>query len=302
MNALLLALSLLGAESAADDISTRPIVLVATHAALGDIARQVGGDRVEVTTVARPTWDLHSVEAKPSVFATLARADVIVHSGLDLELWADAAIKGSRNERLRAGQAGNIDASLGIKLLQVPENPSRADGDVHLYGNPHYWMDPLNGITIAHTIAAGLTGLDPTSAHAYAAREAEFSRDMKGRLVGWLKRAIPKKNTPIVVYHDSFPYLARRFGLRVVATVEPKPRIPPTQSHLLSVLGEIEANGVRVVVREPYHDEAATDFLRTRAGVSVVTLGTMPGFAAGTATYQDLIGYDLDQILGALDE
>ncbi len=291
---------LLSSIAGADDVSSRTLEVVATHPALGSIAAQVGGERVTVTSITLPSGDVHAVEAKPSVFARLQSVDAFVHSGLDLELWADPAIKGSRNPRIAAGKPGNIDASLGIKLLQVPENPSRAEGDVHIYGNPHYWMDPLNAIAIAQTVAAGLTAIDPSSAKVFLANREAFETDVRSRLRDWLKRAIPRKNTPLVVYHDSFPYFTRRFGFQVVETVEVKPRIPPTQKHLLDVIDTIQKRGVQVVVREPFHDESATRFLVERTDVTVVTLGTLPGFAPGTDSYQDLIEKDLDAILGAL--
>ncbi|MFH0947205.1 MAG: metal ABC transporter substrate-binding protein [Planctomycetota bacterium] len=301
MIALVLALfTALPAEAAPQSPSADKLVVVATHSALASIAKQVGGDRIEVTTIADPTWDLHSIQAKPSVFAQLTNADVFIHTGLDLELWADPAIKGSHNPKIVRYQPGNIDASDGIKLLQVPDYPSRAEGDVHLYGNPHYWTDPVNGLTIANNIAAGFTAVDPGSAKLYLANLKTFQDDLRARLRTWLKKAIAKKGTPIVVYHDSWPYFARRFGFEVVGTVEPKPRIPPTQKHLLEVIETIRSRKVAVIVREPYHDQDATRFLEDQTGVKVVTMGTMPGFRPGTETYQDLIEQNLYTILGAL--
>ena len=293
-------LTVVAAAATSQEPSDDRLVVVATQPALGSIAAQVGGARVQVTSITDPTWDLHSVQAKPSVFALLTNADVFIRTGLDVELWADAAIKGSHNPKIVRYQPGNIDASEGIKLLQVPENPSRAEGDVHLYGNPHYWTDPINGLAIANNIAAGLTAVDPGSAKLYLANLKTFQDDLKARLRIWLKKAIPKKGTPIVVYHDSWPYFARRFGFEVAGTIEPKPRIPPTQKHLLAVIETIRSRKIGIIVREPYHDEDATRFVAEQTGATVVTLGTMPGFAPGTETYQDLIEQDLYTILGAI--
>ena len=293
-------LTALPAAATPQQASSDKLVVVATHPALGSIAAQVGGDRVQVTSITDPTWDLHSVEAKPSVFALLTNADAFIHTGLDLELWADPAIKGSHNPKIVRYQPGNIDASEGIKLLQVPENPSRAEGDVHLYGNPHYWTDPINGLAIAGNIAAGFTAVDPGSAKLYLANLEAFQDDLKARLRTWLKQAIPKKGTPIVVYHDSWPYFARRFGFEVVGTIEPKPRIPPTQKHLLSVIETMRSRQVLIIVREPYHDQDATRFVEEKTGAKVFTLGTMPGFRPGTEKYQDLIEQNLYTLLGAI--
>lgn len=298
--AITLLATMTGGAPGADELRADTLEVVATHSALGSIARQVGGNRVSVQTITVPSSDIHSVEARPSVFALLSDADVLIHSGLDLELWKEPSVKGSRNPRIADGRPGNIDASQGIKLLQAPAVISRSEGDVHLFGNPHYWMDPINALTMARTIAAGLTAVDPGSAELYLGNQKAFEADLKARLRGWLIKALPHKNTPLVVYHDSFPYFVRRFGFQVVATLEPKPRIPPTQKHLLEVLETVEKRAVRVIIREPYHDRDATDFVAQRTGATVVTLSTLPGFREGVDTYQDLIETNLDAILGAL--
>lgn len=283
------------------EVVTNPVLtVVTTHPALGSIARVVGGERVSVSSITLPTGDVHIVDARPSLFAALQRADVFIHSGLDLELWAGDAVKGSRNPKIQAGARGNLDASAGIKLLQVPQNASRADGDVHLFGNPHYWMDPLNGKQIAKTLAAGLTAIDPGGAELYLANQKRFEEALNKRLLAILKSSIAYKNAPLVVYHDSFPYLLRRFGFQAVAFVEPKPRIPPTQSHLVTVLSTMKEQGVKVIIREPFHDRAATEFLASRTGAKVVTLSTMPGGIEGSDDYLDLIDKDIDLIVEAL--
>ncbi len=277
------------------------LAVVATHPALASIASQIGGDRVVVTSLCAPSGDVHSVEATPSVLSRLAAADVFVHSGLDLEPWVDDALKGARNARIKAGAPGNIDCSDGVEMLNVPANPSRADGDIHVYGNPHYWLDPLNGKKIGATIAAALSAVDPAHAAEYEAARGRFDDDIRKRLLGWLKRALPHKNAPIVCYHDSFPYFTRRFGLVVVEFVEPKPRIPPTQVHLQTLIDAMKQRGVKVIVREPFHDPAATEFVAGKTGAKVVTLSTLPGGIDATPTYQDLIDRDLTLVLGALE-
>jgi zinc/manganese transport system substrate-binding protein len=289
---------------ARDDVPAAPnppLDVVATHPALASIARRIGGERVEVTTLCSPTGDVHAVQATPSILARLADADAFLHSGLDLELWVGAAVKGARNDKIKPGAAGNVDCSAGVEMLGVPSNPSRADGDVHVYGNPHYWLDPLNGKKIAATIAAAFTALDAGHAAQFAAARAAFDSEVNQKLLGWLKRALPFKGSPLVVYHDSFPYFLRRFGLTAVAFVEPKPRIPPTQSHLVAVLDTIAASNVRVIVREPYHDPDATEFLAAKSGAQVVTLAQFPGALDGANDYLESIGRNLDLVLGALE-
>lgn len=300
---LLLALALALApalQRTPDDVEAGQLVVVATHPALAAIAREIAGERARVSAITKPAADVHATEAKPSVFAELAGADVFIHTGLDLELWAQDAIDGSRNQRIRADKPGNIDASEGIKLLEVPERPDRTQGDVHIYGNPHYWMDPVNAKTIAATIASGLTAVDPAAAELYLAGRQAFDEQLNRRLKDWLKAAIPHKNTPIVSYHNSFSYLVRRFGFTVAGTVEPKPRIAPTQAHLVELIDVMQAQKVRVIVKEPFQDPSATDFLAERTGAKVVTISTLPGYPAGVETYADLIEHDLNAILGAL--
>lgn len=283
-----------------DSVVSTKLAIVATHPALASITQQIGGDLVTVTSICKPTGDVHSVDASPSVLAQLKDAAAFVHSGLDLEMWTEDALKGCGNDRIQAGARGNIDCSTGVEMLNVPANPSRADGDVHLYGNPHYWLDPLNGRKIAENVANGLSALDPKHAADYASRREQFDADLKKRLVGWLKAAIPFKNTTIVCYHDSFPYFARRFGFQVVGFVEPKPRIPPTQAHLASLIDLMRDRQVKVILREPYHDPKATEFLAEKTGAKVVTVSQMPQGIDGTPTYQDLIERDLNVILDAL--
>ncbi len=296
-----IALALFGSQDEPAQPQKKDVLqVVATHPALASIAEQVGAGHVAVTTLCKPTGDVHSVDPTPALFARLADADVLVHSGLDLEMWLEDAVNGARNPALRAGKPGNVDCSNGIALLNVPANPSRADGDVHIYGNPHYWTDPLNGIAIAATIAAGFSAVDPARAAEYAAAKDRFCADVKKRLLGWLKEAIPFKNTPIVCFHDSFPYFVRRFGFQVVAFLEPKPRIPPTQSHLQSVLDVVKERGVKVIVREPFHDPVPAQFVADKTGAKVVVLSTMPGGIENSVTYQDLIDRDLHAILEAL--
>ncbi len=294
-----LALSLV-AGCSDDAPQSAPLKVIATHPALGSIAEQVGGAHVVVTSLCKPTGDVHSVDPTPTLFAKLGDADALVHSGLDLEMWLEDAVNASRNPKIRPGATGNVDCSNGIALLNIPQNPSRADGDVHIYGNPHYWTDPLNGIAIAATIADGLARIDPAHQADYFAGRDRFQADVKKRLLGWLKAAIPFKNAPIVSFHDSFPYFARRFGFQVVAFLEPKPRIPPTQSHLQSVIDVVKERGVKVIVREPFHDPTPAQFVAEKTGARVAVLSTMPGGIEGSATYQELIDRDLNAILEAL--
>lgn len=301
----LVALLILGSFAGAvraDEAESKPVLdVVASHPALSSIANRIGAPHVSVTSLCAPTGDVHSVEATPSLLARLSTADAFLHSGLDLELWAEPAVKGARNPKIRSGAIGNVDCSIGIDMLNVPTNPSRADGDVHVYGNPHYWLDPQNGKKIAATICAAFCAMAPEHAADFQRERAEFDQEVNKALIGWLKRALPKKGAQVVCFHDSFPYFLRRFGWVASGFVEPKPRIPPTQSHLLSLIESMNERGVRVIVREPFHDPAPTEFLAAKTGAKVVTLSQMPGAIEISDDYIAMIGRNVDLVLSALE-
>lgn len=302
LRSIFLFLLAIGPAARADDVAGPDrLDVVASHPALGSIAERIGGAYVSVTSLCSPTGDVHAVEATPSVLARLSAADAFVHSGLDLELWAEPAVKGARNSRIRPGALGNVDCSIGIDMLDVPTNPSRADGDVHVFGNPHYWLDPQNGKKIAATICAAFCALAPAHAQAFQEERAEFEAEVNKKLIAWLKRALPHKGATVVCHHDSFPYFLRRFGFTAAAFVEPKPRIPPTQSHLRTVIDRIESQRVAAILREPHHDPTPAAFLAEKTGVPVVVVGQFPGSIPGSATYLDLIGADLEALLAVLE-
>ncbi|MCD6024007.1 MAG: periplasmic solute binding protein [Fibrobacteria bacterium] len=245
---------------------------------LASIAAYVGGDQVEVFSIARPNANPHFVEVLPSYMIRVARADVYLKAGLGMDPWADAVLEGSRNNSIRV-----VDASAGVAVLEKPAGKVDASqGDVHPQGNPHYWLDPANGARIAETVRDALKRADPAHAALYDANAARFRAEAETRLEGWKERMAPLKGSAIVTYHSSWVYFARAFGLRVVGHVEPFPGIPPTARHLRDLVGVIRASQAKILLQEPYYPGKDPEFLARETGIRVHRFtpaceGTAPG-------------------------
>ncbi len=220
--------------------------VVASTPDLGSIAREVGGDRIEITSLAKGTEDPHFVDAKPSFIRILNQADVLIEGGADLEVgWLPPLILNARNPRIQLGQPGRIIAADVIRLLEVPIGPiDRSLGDVHPFGNPHFTLDPLNGKLIAHLITERFCSLEPDSCPTFRANLKQFEEKIDDRLTMWKKQMAPLSGIKAVSYHKSYSYLADRFGLRVINTIEPKPGIPPSASHVRALVAQMRAEGV----------------------------------------------------------
>ncbi len=231
------------------------IRIVASLPALGQIAQGVAGDFAEVKVLAHAGQDPHFVPPKPTLARHLARADLLVAAGLGLEIgWLPPLIEASRNQEIRAGSQGYIDGrDVLSEVLGKPQGKiTRELGDIHPEGNPHWWMDPLNGVRLAQVIAERLALLDPEHASAYRQHAEALAKQVDARMPTW--HAALQKLSPFVSYHDSFLYLVQRFSLQVTDFVEPKPGIEPSTSHLDALVHKIEQHQVKGVWLEPYHD------------------------------------------------
>src|SRR4051812_16852960 len=203
--------------------------IVATTPDLGALAREVGGDKVDVFTMAKPTEDPHFVDAKPSFVVKLNKADALIEGGAELEIgWLSPLIEQARNTKLSPGQPGHISAAQGIKMLEVPTTLDRSKGDVHAAGNPHYLTAPANAKLVAQTIARAFAALDPKSAELFRANADKFNQRIDAKLVEWKKTLKPFEGKRVVSYHNSWPYFGEQFGLRFDLFLEPKPGIPPS--------------------------------------------------------------------------
>src|SRR5258705_892851 len=223
---------------------------------LASIAREVGGDRITVESVARGYQDPHFVEAKPSFILKLQKADVLVVVGRELEIgWLPPLIQQSRNAKIQPGSPGYLDASLKARILEIPEGQvTGAMGYVHPLGNPHYWLDPENGKSIAQEIGDKLSELRPNDKPYFAQRVADFTSRLNDAEKRWIAAMAPYKGLKVVTYHRSYTNFADRFGLDIIGFVEPKPGIPPTPQHTLDLVNEMKRQDIKLVMVEPYFD------------------------------------------------
>lgn len=278
------------------------LYVVTTTPDLAAIAREVGGDKVEVKSLALGTQDPHFVDAKPSFILKLNRADLYVKRGLELEVgWAPVLENGARNPAILGGP-GYVDASVGIPKLEVPPAgmASPSLGDVHPLGNPHYQRDPANAKAIAKNIVDGLVRIDPNDREYYQQRLADFDRRIDERLAGWLKELAPYRGAKIVTYHKSWEYFANRFGLDIIGEMEPKPGVSPSPSHLVYLIGLMKAQDAKVLIREPFYPDNLTRVVAEKTGATVLTLPEAPGGVPGTDDYFSFMDYLVKQTAGAL--
>ncbi len=276
--------------------------VVATTEDLASISREVGGDRVEVDALARGYQDPHFVEAKPSFIFTMNKADLLVLVGRELEIgWLPPLILQSRNPRIQVGARGYLDASLTARILEIPTGQiTRAMGDVHATGNPHYWLDPGNGRRIAQAIQAGLSELRPADAAYFAQRFADFDKRLAEGEKRWDAAMAPYRGTKIVTYHRSWPNFCERFGLNVIGYVEPKPGIPPSPRHTLELIATMKREGVKLLLVEPYFDEKTPNAIGRETGARVLVLPPSVGGEKPITDYLKLFDYDLDLVVAAL--
>ena len=234
--------------------------VVATTPDLAALAREIGGDAIEVKVLAKPTEDPHFVDAKPSHIVTLNRADVLIDGGAELEIgWLPPLLESARNDKIAAGAPGRISASVGVQMLEIPTTFDRSKGDVHALGNPHFLLDPLSAKLVVAQIAGHLAQVDPKSADLYRANLKKFNATLDARLVDWQRQLAPYKGAKIVTYHKDFPYFAERFGLIVVENLEPKPGIAPSPSHLAAVITRMKAENAHVILVQPFQNRKTAE-------------------------------------------
>lgn len=265
--------------------------VVATTPDLGAIAREIGGDQIELTTLAKPTEDPHFVDAKPSFIVKLHHADALIEGGAELEAgWLTPLLEGARNEKLEPGKPGLIAAAEGVALLEIPAALDRSQGDIHASGNPHYLTDPLNAKIVAEHIARSLSEIDAGSAAAFAANLKKFNAHLDARLAEWRRLLAPYQGRPIVTYHNYWIYFGHRFGFPMELFLEPKPGIPPTPAHLAQVITRMKEKILRVVTVQPYQNRRTAETVAARTGAVVLDWPSFPG-GKGTESYIDWMDY-----------
>jgi ABC-type Zn uptake system ZnuABC Zn-binding protein ZnuA len=268
------------------------IRVVTTTPDLAALAREIGGDAVDVSALAKPTEDPHFVDAKPSHIVTLNRADLLIEGGAELELgWLPALLQGVRNTKIAAGAPGRISASQGIKMLDVPTSFDRSRGDVHALGNPHFLLDPNNTKLVAAQIAAHLGQIQPASAAQFQANLQRFDTTLDQKLSQWQAALAPHRGAKVVTYHKDFTYLADRFGLEVVATLEEKPGIAPSPAHIAEVIQTMKSQNAKVILVQPYQNRRTAETVARQAQATVLDMPQQPGVAPNTTTYFTLMDH-----------
>jgi zinc/manganese transport system substrate-binding protein len=278
------------------------LTIMTTTEDLASLAREVGGDRISVESLAKGYQDPHFVEAKPSFILKLQKADVLVAVGRDLEIgWLPPLTTQSRNAKIQPGGPGYLDASLTALILEMPQGQiTRAMGDVHPLGNPHYWLDPENGKRIAKAMADKFGQLRPGDRAYFEQRLGSFVSRLDEAQKRWLAIMAPFKGTKVVTYHRSFPSFADRFGLEIVGYVEPRPGIPPTPQHTLDLIGEMKRLNVKLVLVEPYFDLKTPNSIGRATGAEVLVMPPSVGGVKEAGDYLALFDYDINLIAAAI--
>ena len=278
--------------------------VVVTTPDLAAIAKEVGGDKIELTTLARPTEDPHFVDAKPSFIVKLNRADVLIEGGAELEIgWLPPLLAGARNEKIQTGQPGRILCNEGITMQEIPTALDRSQGDLHAAGNPHYMVDPVNARIVAQHLAAAFGKLDAKSAAGFQANAKKFTDTLDAKLLEWERTLAPFKESEVVAYHNSWLYFAERFGLKIDLFLEPKPGIPPSPAHLAEVISKMKEKNARVVIVDPYLNRKTAETVARSTSATVVDVAQFPGGVKGTdGGYIPLMDYLVNTLAKALAE
>jgi zinc/manganese transport system substrate-binding protein len=295
--ALAAVLSLAAALDAAAQVK-----VITTTEDLAALVREIGGNKVSVESLARGYQDPHFVEAKPSFVIKLHSADLLVVVGRELEIgWLPPLITQSRNSKVQPGGPGYLDASLTVRILDIPTGQiTRAMGDVHPQGNPHYWLDPGNGRRIAKAIEGKLAQMSPGDAALFAQRYADFDRRLTEAEGRWRAALAPYKGAKIVTYHRSWPNFAEAFGLDVIGYVEPKPGIPPSPAHTLTLIQEMKRQGIKLILVEPYFDLKTPNAIARETGAKVLVMPPSVGGVKEATDYIRLFDYDVNLLASTL--
>jgi zinc/manganese transport system substrate-binding protein len=296
---VLLVLAASGTAGAASKLN-----VVTSTEDLAAITREVGGDRVNVDSIAKGYQDPHFVEPKPSFLLKLQKADLLEVVGLQLEIgWLPTLITQSRNSKIQPASPGYLDLSKYCQILEIPTGQvTRAMGDVHPLGNPHYWLDPENGRRIAKAVRDKLGALQPADTSYFAEHYADFDRRLTAAQKVWESKMAPYRGRKVVTYHRSWPNFCDRFGLVVVDYVEPKPGIPPTPSHTLDLINTMQRENIKLILVEPYFDLRTPNSIAQKIGGEVIVLLPSVGGVKEVKDYFQLFDYDMNLLVSAFSK
>ena len=274
--------------------------VVTTTQDLAAIAQAVGGEQVEVQSLTQGTRDPHFATAKPSMIRQVFGADLLLVIGADMEIgWLPPLLQSARNSRVQPGNPGYLDLSSAVVLLDKISGPvSRSMGDVHAKGNPHYWLDPRNGLRMAQAIATRLSEMDPAHKDDYQRRLNTFEQIMGTKLPLWQAELAPLKGKRVIAYHKSFIYLADAFGFQIINEIEPMPGITPSASTLSTLVERIKTEHIGLLIMEPYYERRSANYLNEQTAIRMVVLPQSVGAQTDINTYFDLF----DAIVAALNK
>jgi zinc/manganese transport system substrate-binding protein len=278
-------------------VAQKKLNVVATLPDYGAIAQAIGGDKVVVTTLARGSEDPHFVDARPSFVRVLNKADLLIEGGAELELgWLPPLVAGARNKAIAHGGAGHLMLARHVKLLDVPNGPvDRSMGDVHPFGNPHFNLDPANGKAMAAAISDKLASLAPANAQLFRANQQKFAQELDRKLEAWKKAMEPLRGAKVITYHKSYDYFLQQFGLELAGTIEPKPGIEPSPTHINSLIPRAKSAGVKYVIIEPNRPRRTPEYLAEAVGAKLLLLPALVGGNERIKTYFDLFDYNVAQ-------
>jgi len=301
MKRLVALLAILFAPAFAGSVPAK-VRIVSTLDDFSSIAESIGGDLVEADSLAKGYQDPHFVDAKPSFILKLSRANLLIVAGLELEIgYLPPLIDQSRNAKIHPGNAGYLDVSNGCDILQRPTGQvTRAMGDVHPFGNPHYWLDPNNGRIIARSIAAKLSELDPGNRAVYEKNLAAFEAKLTEKDKEWQAKMAPFAGAKVVTFHNSWPNFVKHFGLDVAGNIEPKPGIPPTPSHTLEIINLITSQKIRAILVEPYFDLKTPKYVAGKTRATVVVFYPSVGGTPEIKDYFSIFDTDIDALVKVL--
>jgi zinc/manganese transport system substrate-binding protein len=286
---------------AASTAQAAKVQVVTTLTDLADFTREIGGDHVEVFSLATGVEDTHGVPMKPSFVPQLNRADLVVLVGFDCEhAFLPALLEASKNPRIQLGHSGYVDCSKGIAPVDVPKSTDHSEGDVHPYGNPHYMLDPVLAKTAIENIYNALVKVAPQYEADFTRNRDAYLAKLDAKITEWKAEAMPLKGAKFVSYHEHWPYFAERFGMDYFGTIELKPGIDPTARHIEELVTSMKADHVGIVVREPQFPEKVPKLIAEETGAKLVKLPIMPGGVPKTGTYIEMMDYIMTTMTGAV--
>jgi zinc/manganese transport system substrate-binding protein len=282
-------------------VAQAKLSVVATLPDLGSLAHEIGRDKVDLVVLGKANEDPHFVETRPNFAGSLHNADVLIDSGAEVEQgWLPPLLQNAHNPKIEVGKPGRVQASLGIRLINVPTSVTRAAGDMHALGNPHFTVDPAMARTIAQHIAKTFATLDAPNARFYDGNYKKFEATINAKLKGWGAIMQTFQDQHLVAYHDSWPYFGHRFGLKIDVFLEPKPGIPPSPSHLTDVIQKMKENHIKAIMVEPYQDRRIAEKIARSTEAKVIDVSQFPGGIPGTGDYVTLIDQLVKRLADAM--